>query len=313
MLAIVGPTGTGKTALAMAAAQRLPAEIVCMDSMQVYRCMDIGTAKPTREEQRQVPHHMLNVVEPTESFSVSQYVDQAVPILHEIKKKGKLPILVGGTGLYLSALRQGLPLGGSIGNEEIRGRFRAIGEEPGGRARLHGMLAQVDEPAAKRLHMNDLRRIIRALEVYEVTGRPISQQNAKAPDHDFTFLTVGVTMDRAALYQRISRRVDHMMVCGLLREVEFLLKGGVMFESQSMQGIGYKELVPVLQGSLPEKEAVALIKRNTRRYAKRQWAWFRREEDIGWFDLTEPNGEAGAMERIKRFWEATALEAGESI
>jgi len=304
VLAIVGPTGAGKSTMAMTAAQHLPAEIVCMDSMQVYRGMDIGTAKPSQWEQRQVPHHMLNVVEPTETFSASQYTDQAAPILHEIKARGKLPLLVGGTGLYMSALRRGMPLGGAIGNEEIRGKLCAIGEEPEGKALLHAMLAHVDEHAAMRLHVNDIRRVIRALEVYEVTGRPISQQNVETQGPDFTFLPVGITMDRDELYQRVNRRVDHMMMRGLLREVESLLDEGVTPQSQSMQGIGYKELAASLWGGLPEKEAIALIKRNTRRYAKRQWTWFRKEEDIEWFDISKPNGMEAALGKIKRFWEA---------
>ena len=310
VLAIVGPTGAGKSALAMAAAQLVPIEIVSMDSMQIYRGMDIGTAKPTREEQRQVPHHMLDVAEPAEAISVAQYANLAVSILHEIRARGRLPLLVGGTGLYLNALRKGLPLGGAVGSEEVRNRFRAIGEEPGGKARLHGMLAQVDETAAGRLHVNDYRRVIRALEVYEVTGRPISQQNTESLGHDLIVRPMGVTMERDALYQRINRRVDDMMIRGLLREVESLLKAGVMPGCQSMQGIGYKELVSVLQGGFPEKEAVALVKRNTRRFAKRQWTWFRREDDIDWFDMSGSNGMAKALKMIRRFWETVVPEEG---
>jgi len=303
VLAIVGPTGTGKSALAMAVAKRLPIEIVCMDSMQVYRGMDIGTAKPTQWEQREVPHHMLNLLKPTETFSASQYTDQAVPILHEIKARGKLPILVGGTGLYLSALRQGFPLGGAIGSEVIRNKLSAICDEPEGKAHLHAMLARVDELTAKKLHVNDTRRMIRALEVYEVTGKPISQQNAETQDLGFSFLPMGITMDRDELYQRINWRVDHMMLRGFLGEVKSLLEDGVTPQDQPMKGIGYKELVKVLQAGLPETEAVALIKRNTRRYAKRQWTWFKKERDIEWFDISRPNGMETAMGRVERFWE----------
>jgi len=246
---------------------------------------------------------MINVVEPTETFSVSQYADLAVPILCEIRERGKLPILVGGTGLYLNAIRQGLPLGGVIGNEAIRRKLCAIGEEPDGKASLHTMLACVDEPTAMKLHVNDTRRVIRALEVYEATGKPISHHNAKTHDLKFDFLPVGVTMDRDELYQRINWRVDHMMLRGLLQEVEFLLENGVMPLSQSMQGIGYKELVKVLRNNLSVEEAVALMKRNTRRYAKRQWTRFHKENDIEWFDVSKPNGMETALERIKRFWE----------
>lgn len=306
-LAIVGPTAAGKSALALALAQKLPAEIVCMDSMQVYRRMDIGTAKPTRQEQAMTPHHMLDLVEPTEAFSVSQYVDRVQPVLHDIHHRGKLPLLVGGTGLYLKALTQGLPLGGATGSEAIRQQLHAIAEEAEGNLRLHAMLQEVDPDTARRLHPNDLRRVIRALEVYQATGMPMSRQNETASDSAFQVALLGAAFARDVLYRRTDHRVEEMMRMGLLGEVEALVKSGVGPGCQSMQGIGYKELVPMLEGKLSKEEAVCLMKRNTRRYAKRQCTWFAANKDIHWLDMGAAEAIGQGIAFAKRFWETRTL------
>ena len=287
VLAVVGATASGKSALAMELASRLNGEIVCMDSMQIYRRMDVGTAKPTADERRAVPHHMLDVVEPTQSYTVATYADEAKPILMDILQRGKLPILTGGTGLYLRALTHGMTLGGAGCNEALRDRYRDIALESGGKERLHDMLARLDPATAARLHPNDLRRVIRALEICELTGAPMSEQAREEPEQPFRVLPIGLAWQREALYERIERRVDAMLQNGLLGEVEALLASGVPAQAQSMQGIGYKELTPVLKGEEPLEDAVWLVKRNTRRYAKRQGTFFRAEPTIEWLDATD--------------------------
>lgn len=290
VVAVVGPTAAGKSALAMAIAQRLNAEIVCMDSMQVYRRMDIGTAKPTAEERRKVAHHLLDVREPTEPFSVSEYASLAQAALRDVAARGKAPLLVGGTGFYLRALMHGLALGGAKGDPALRARLENEALAPDGRQRLHERLRGIDPPTAARLHANDVRRVVRALEVYELTGVPFSQQQNEAADGPFRFHPLGVTLPRETLYERIDHRVDAMLRQGLVEEVRALLDGGVPPEAQSMQGIGYKELVPVLRDGAPLSEAVEAVKRNTRHYAKRQLTWFRGDKQTRWFDARE--GEA---------------------
>lgn len=302
VLVIVGPTAAGKSALSMALAQELPVEIVCMDSMQVYRGMDIGTAKPTRQERRQVPHHMLDVAEPRDSFSVSQYADMARPLLREIGSRGKLPLLVGGTGLYLKALMEGLALGGATGSTEVRERLHAMAQEEGGNGLLHAMLRQVDPVSARRLHPNDLRRVIRALEVYEITGQPLGSQPQPPRDEEFTFGLLGTALERSVLYERINRRLEEMAAQGLEEEARGLFVQGVTPDCQAMQGIGYKEWVPVLEGKATRAQALETMKRNTRRYAKRQLTWFGGLEGVRWLDMERADATVQALEFARAFW-----------
>lgn len=306
VLAVVGPTAAGKSALAMKVAGALCGEIVCMDSMQIYRGMDIGTAKPTKAEQAEIPHHMLDIVEPTEAFSVADYAEKAEPILHEIWTRGKLPVLVGGTGLYLRALLKGLSLGGAKSDAAVRDRLCAIAGEEGGRERLHAMLKKIDPPTAAKLHANDQRRVIRALEVFEVTGKPISAQDESMPERPFAVCMLGATMAREKLYVRVERRVDEMISSGLLQEVQGLLRAGVPLCSQAMQGIGYKELASAKAGNAGLAEAVDTLKRNTRRYAKRQWTWFRAEEGVQWIDTLEETAAEEATRLARVFWQQQA-------
>ena len=303
VLAVVGATASGKSALAMTIAKTLPGEIVCMDSMQVYRGMDIGTAKPAKAEQAEVPHHLLDIVDPQESFSVADYAGLAEPILYEIAARGKLPILVGGTGLYLRTLMQGMPLGGAKSDEAVRTRLWERAEQPDGKEALHQSLAEVDPTAAAKLHPNDLRRVIRALEIYEVTGIPMSRQNDVAPERPFEFCVIGTQMERDTLYQRINCRVDAMMQNGLLQEVAALLEAGVSPDAQAMQGIGYKELAPVAEGVVDLADAADLLKRNTRHYAKRQLTWFKGEPSVRWVDMKTEGAQAEAMTIAQAFWQ----------
>lgn len=303
VIAIVGPTGGGKTELSLTLAEKLRGQIVAMDSMQVYRRMDIGTAKPTREERARVPHHMLDVAEPSESYSVAQYTQAAQTCLRHISDMGAPPFLVGGTGLYLKALTDGLELGNTTSDEKIRDRYRACLTEPDGKERLHQRLRSVDPATADKLHPNDVRRVIRALEVYDLTGIPFSRQaELRQPaDSAFEFLVLGVGWERAALYERVNRRVERMLSLGLMEEVKQLLLSGVPPQAQAMQAIGYKELVPVLTDQIPLEKAIEEMQRNTRRYAKRQWTWFRADQRVRWLDMADSHLLEQALEACERF------------
>ena len=278
VLGIVGPTATGKTALSLPAAQALGADILCMDSMQIYRGMDIGTAKPTPAERAAAPHHLLDLIPPDEEYSVSRYAADARAVIESVKT----PLLVGGTGMYLQSLSLPMDYGAVAGSEEIRAKYRAVAEARGARA-VHDLLRSADPESAARLHPNDLRRVIRALEVYELTGVPLSRQKMPcAEESSYSFRLFAVDMPRDALYDRINRRVEQMMADGLLDEVRALLEGGLSPAAQSMQGLGYKELAPVILEHAPLDEAVELIKLRTRHFAKRQLTWFRRDARIRW-------------------------------
>ena len=301
VIAISGPTASGKSDLALKLARELNGEIICMDSMQIYRRMDIGTAKPTLAEQTMVPHHMLDIVEPTESYAVADYAEEAEKVIFEVASRGKQPVLVGGTGLYLKALMHGLTLGNASGDEAIRSRLYAIADEPDGKNRLHRQLAAVDPVSAAKFHPNDIRRVIRALEVFELTGTPISQQKQEEPDRPFHILPLAIDMPRDVLYTRLEKRVHLMMKQGLLQEVKALLDSGVKPQMQSMQGIGYKELIPVVQGSQSTDNAVWQIVLNTRHYAKRQGTWLRTEPKTIWISEEPEKRFDAAIKHVEVF------------
>lgn len=280
VIGIVGPTASGKTALSLPLAARLRGEIICMDSMQVYKHMEIGTAKPTAAEQAAAPHHLIDIVSPLDSFTVSQYTALAKPLLDEIP----VPILVGGTGLYLQGLSQSMTFGQVGSDESIREKYHKLAYEEGNRA-VHRILEKVDPETAQRLHENDIRRVIRALEVWELTGLPLSRQPKPDPeDEPYRFFLYAFDIPRDIMYARCDKRVDMMMKDGLLEEVNRLRDMGVTEEHPAMQGLGYKELFPVLNGRCTKEEAVSLIKLRTRHFAKRQMTWFRRDQRIQWLD-----------------------------
>lgn len=281
---LAGPTASGKTALSIRLAKAHGCEIICMDSMQIYRRMNIGTAKPTSAEMDGVPHHLLDVADPGEPFSVAQYQELAEEAAQGILARGKQPLFVGGTGLYLRALRHPMALGAVKGDDALRERLQREADAPGGREALHARLSMVDPGTAQRLHVNDVRRVIRALEVYELTGVPFSCQPQAEEVSPFRYRVASLTMNRDILYERIERRVDQMLADGLLEEVRALLDSGVPAGAQAMKGLGYKELVPYLLGECTLEEAVDALKLGTRHYAKRQLTWMRREEDVRWID-----------------------------
>jgi len=279
---LCGPTAVGKTALAVALARRLDAEIVCADSRTVYRGLDIGTAKPDVSQRAQVPHHLLDVVDPAESFTVADFQRLTREAIDGIRSRGHVPLLAGGTGLYIRAVVDDL----AIPHVAPDGRLRAALEVEArtrGPASLHGRLAQVDPVAAGRIHPHNVRRVIRALEVATVTGRPISAlQHRGAPPAAVAM--VGVTMERSGLYRRIDQRVEEQLAAGLVHETRALLARGVPASAPAMQSLGYKEIGGWLRGEYGYAEAVRRLKRNTRRYAKRQLTWFGRDPRIRWLD-----------------------------
>lgn len=300
LIVIAGPTASGKTSLSIALALRLQGEVVVMDSMQVYRHMDIGTAKPTVAEREGIPHHMLDVADPKDAYSVAEYAKQAKACIEDIHQRGKMPILTGGTGLYLKALTTSMELGGTQGDPAIRERLTAIAQEENGGETLHDMLQKVDPVTANRLHKNDVRRVMRALEVYELTGKPFSSQQPDVQQEcPYSLCILGLYMDRETLYTRIEDRVDMMMDIGLLAEVERLLQMGVPPDAQSMQGLGYKELIHVVRDGQPLAPAVEAIKLGTRHYAKRQMTWFRRTEGIIWLDVLKKDCIEQAFHHIR--------------
>ncbi len=281
ILVITGPTASGKTALAVELAKRHNGEVVSADSMQIYRRMDIGTAKPTEVEKQGVLHHMLDVAEPEEDFSVARYVEMAAACVEDVFSRGKLPILAGGTGLYIDSLLSGRTFAAFDGSSPLRGELEERYAREGGQALLNE-LAGIDPETAARLHPNDGKRIVRALEVWLTTGKTITRHNeetrALPPRYDALTLTLDFER-REDMWDRIDRRVDRMMADGLEEEVRALLDSGVSRRCTAMQAIGYKELVPVISGELGAAEAAAQIKLRSRQYAKRQRTWFRRNPE----------------------------------
>lgn len=287
LLCILGPTAVGKTEIAIAVAQRLNAEIVSADSRQIYRYMDIGTAKPTPCQQAQVRHHLVDVVDPDERFSVADYQRAADNAIGDIQSRGKRAMLVGGAGLYFRAIVDGL-FDGPNADPAFRGGLRAEAQKFGAEV-LHRRLSRVDPESASRIHPNDLTRVIRALEVYEKTGKVISdlQKEWIRTSPRYSFVAFGINRERQELYQRIEARVDKMLESGLLEEIQRLIARGYDKNLPAMQGFGYKELIDYLDGKYDWDTAVNLLKRNTRRYAKRQLTWFRNDPRIKWINLSD--------------------------
>lgn len=282
LIVIAGPTASGKSAAALGVAEALGGEIVSADSMQVYRRMDIGTAKPSAAEQRAVPHHMIDVCEPGEPYSLAQYTEQARRVIAQIGERGTLPILCGGTGLYIDTLVDGIALPDSTDDAKVRADLTERAGREGASA-LWNELYAADPESAEKIHPNNVRRVIRALGIYLSTGVPKSEWDrrsvAAGPVYDTVYFVIGWS-PRQRLYERIDRRVDGMLAAGLETEARALYEEGVLTpDSVGGQAIGYKELVPYFEGRITLDEAVASIKQATRRYAKRQETWFRRRRD----------------------------------
>ncbi|MCI7659487.1 tRNA (adenosine(37)-N6)-dimethylallyltransferase MiaA, partial [Flintibacter sp.] len=301
------PTASGKTRMAVELAQRHNGEVISADSMQIYRTMDIGTAKPTKEEMGGVPHHMIDVADPEEDFSVARYVEMAARCVDDVLARGKLPIVAGGTGLYIDSLLSGRTFASFSPDSALRGELEQELAEKGGQAMLEA-LAQMDPEAAQRLHPNDHKRIIRALEVYRSTGKTITQHNreTQAIPPRYDALTIGLAFqDRQAMWRRIDQRVDEMVAAGLEDEVRRLLTSGISPKCTAMQAIGYKEFTQALSGEMTWQEAADVVKLRSRQYAKRQLTWFGRNPNTRWVRWDDPpefeQGRRASTEYMEEF------------
>ena len=296
---LTGPTASGKTEIGIQLAKEMGWDILCMDSMQIYRRMNIGTAKPSIEEMQGVPHHLLDLCEPTDSYSVSDYREAAEKLIEELANGGRETLFVGGTALYLQAMMHPMGMGQVSANKELREELNRLAETPDGKKLLHERLRQLDPVTAERLPLNDVRRTIRAIEVSEATGVPFSMQPNREVPTAYEWKVVSTAMERPRLYERINERVTGMIRAGLQEEVAALLAEGVPEDAQSMQGLGYKEMVPCIRGEYSVEDAAERIRLGTRHYAKRQMTFLRREEQIRYVNTEE----VGAYEEIRELLE----------
>ena len=298
IIVIAGPTAVGKTAISIEVATRMNGQIVSCDSMQLYKYMDIGSAKPTNEQLQSVPHHLIGVVDPKESFSVVQYQQLAKTAIDQIFDEWQTPVVTGGTGLYLNSLLYNMDFGANPGDLGYRSQLFDVAEKFGNDV-LHDRLKQMDPNAADRIHPNNVKRVVRALEAIHFNGAGLadfSSVNKKTTEYEA--ILIGLSRDRIQLYQRIEARVDQLMESGLLEEVQWLRDNGFTSADISMKGIGYKELLDYLSDIYDLPTAIDLIKKNTRHYAKRQMTWFKRYSEMQWFDLTADETEEESVENI---------------
>lgn len=302
LIAVVGPTGSGKSGLALSLAREYGGEIVNCDSLQLYRYLDIGTAKVLPSQQGSIPHHLFDMLDPDQVFTAGEYARAARPLLREIAARGRLPIVAGGTGFYLHALLEGL-FPGPQRSERLRARLaRREAKHPGW---LHSLLARFDESSAARIHPGDAQKLIRAVEVLLVTRRPLSSWFEEGRDRleGFRVLKLGLDPPREALYERLDTRLEHMFAAGLLDEVRYVLSLGFPPASKALEAHGYRQALQLLYGELDLLEALAAAKRNTRRYAKRQWTWFRRDAAVLWLKGfgEDPQVQREALQRAGAF------------
>lgn len=290
LIILTGPTAVGKTKASIGLAKAIGGEIISADSMQVYRHMDIGSAKITKEEMADVPHYLIDVLEPEEEFHVVRFQQMAKAAMTDIYSRGKIPIIVGGTGFYIQALLYDIDFTENEGDSVYREKLEALAKEKGA-AYLHGQLAMVDPKSAEEIHANNIKRVIRALEFYHQTGQKISEHNERERQKEspYQFCYFVLNDRRECLYERIDQRVDQMIRNGLVQEVQMLKERGCTKQMVSMQGLGYKEIFSYLEGDCSLEEAVYIIKRDTRHFAKRQLTWFKRERDVIWVQKDELN------------------------
>ncbi|MGG1661310.1 tRNA (adenosine(37)-N6)-dimethylallyltransferase MiaA [Brevibacillus sp. NRS-1366] len=299
LVVILGPTAVGKTQLSLELAKQFEGEIISGDSMQVYRGMDIGTAKASPDELAIVTHHLIDIKDPDEEYSVATFQESATSLITDINQRGCLPFIVGGTGLYIESVTHRFQFSQTSQDPELRERLQRLADTEGAEA-LHARLADVDPITARRLHPNDVKRVIRALEIYECSGYKMSDFQLRAQHSPYDAVIIGLTMDRAKLYERINHRVELMIEAGLIEEVRGLLDQGYDPSLVSMQGLGYKELVPYLYGEITLEKAINDIQKRTRHFAKRQLSWFRRMPEIEWFDMTDPADHPNTVQTIKQ-------------
>ncbi len=302
IIVICGPTAVGKTKYAIETALHLGGEVVSCDSMQLYKYMDIGSAKPTPEEQAQVKHHLVDEIDPGEAFSVARYQKLAKEAIEDIFDRGKTPVIAGGTGLYLNALLYDMDFSAPPRDEAYRDQLYKDAEEFGP-IYLHNKLQMVDPEAAERIHPNNIKKVVRALEAAEEGNKVKDFATELQPTKDYSYKLIGLTRDRAELYDRINLRVDLLMEMGLLEEVKCLLNMGLTEGDISMKGIGYKEIIGYYNGEYDLDEAIRLVKKNSRRYAKRQLTWFKRYKDMQWFDISTYENDEACLKEIFKWLE----------
>lgn len=285
LIVIFGPTASGKSDLAVKVSKAIDGEVVTADSMQVYKRMDIGTAKPSKDEMEGILHHMIDVAEPTENYSLARYIDEAYEAIKKVWERGKIPVLAGGTGLYIDTLINGTVLSETNSDPDYRESLLKLAKEKGNEY-VHNLLKEVDLKSAEAVHPNNVKRVIRALEFYKTSGIRQSEHIEKAERADSPYKTFkfGISTEREVLYERINKRVDKMLEYGLVAEVESLKADGIDERYTSMQAIGYKEVLAYLNGGLTYDEMTELLKKATRNYAKRQNTWFKREQNTTWVD-----------------------------
>ncbi len=298
LIVIAGPTASGKTALSVDIAKAVSGEIVSADSMQIYKYMNIGTAKPTEAEKQGIPHHMMDFLEPTVNFSVADYCQMASEIIRDIDSRGKIPVIVGGTGLYIDSLVNGVDFGEEQGDSKVREELMNLAEKEGNEA-VHKILTEIDPETAAKYHPNNLRRIIRAIEVYKTQGKTVSEKEKEEKISPYNVAYFCINWDREVLYDRINRRVDIMVEEGLIDEVKGLLNRDIDPKCTAMQSIGYKEFYGYLNGESTLEEALDTIKQSSRHYAKRQLTWFRRNKEIHWLNPETALDEAMGVIREK--------------
>lgn len=296
LIVIAGPTASGKTALSVEIAKAVGGEIVSADSMQIYKYMNIGTAKPTESEKQGIPHHMMDFLEPSVNFSVADYCEMAGKIIGDIDERGKIPVIVGGTGLYIDSLVNGVDFGEEQGDAKVREEMMSLAEKEGNEA-VHKILEEIDPETAAKYHPNNLRRIIRAIEVYKTQGKTVSEKEKEEKISPYDVAYFCIDWDRSVLYDRINRRVDIMVKDGLIDEVKGLLERDIDPKVTAMQSIGYKEFYGYIKGEMTLDEALDIVKQSSRRYAKRQLTWFRRNANIHW--LSPETAFKDAMDVIK--------------
>lgn len=296
---LAGPTAVGKTEISIKLAQKLNGEIISADSMQIYKCMDVGSAKISFEEMRGVPHHLIDIIEPSEEFSVAEFKERAESAIEDISNKNKLPMLVGGTGFYINSLIYNYSFARTNKDEEYRDYLTKLSDEKGNEY-VHNLLKDIDEESYNKLYPNDLKRVIRALEVYKVSGKPMSEFKAEQNVLDIPYNVhyFVLNMDRQKLYNRINQRVDIMFENNLIDEVIKLKEMGYNSNMQSMKGIGYKEVLYYLNGEISLNEAIEMIKQGSRNYAKRQLTWFRKDPRVTWINKDDFSSDDEIVEYI---------------
>jgi tRNA dimethylallyltransferase len=302
IIVIVGPTAVGKTHVSVELAKKLNTEVISADSMQIYKGMDVGTAKITEEEKCGIIHHMIDIVNPDEDYSVSEFKNDAENIIDNLLIKNKIPVITGGSGLYVNSLIYDLDFSNAKSNEKLREYYTYYYKEHGEDA-LYDKLMKIDPASAEKIHKNNVKRVIRALEVYDITGKKFSDINTdiRKESNKYDCILIGLSMERKVLYERINQRVDEMLSNGLAEEVKTLIENGYDKNLVSMRGIGYKEIIDYIEGNTDLEETTYILKRNTRRFAKRQYTWFLKDKKVKWFSMDNLDGIDNTIKNILKY------------